>query len=751
MESSTSMLDRLKESKVFKVVSGYALVAFITVQIASLVSDSFGFGQEFMQNIIIVFLVILPFIALIAWAASSKYGTFKILGISLFILFTGYGTGSYIWVNNFMLPQVKNFLEKDDNVAAWLTASRINSFAPFFSTMSEDNENISALVNLQIQQDGVNVSWKAYGEENEWRFLGKSPLPSIRLPRGILQFKLDKQGYETTFFSSSNPSLKLNNFPIDMGWNVDPINLQVEGSIPKGMIYIPGGNFIPALTGSGVDQVYLHPFYIDKFEVTNKEFKEFVDAGGYKNPQYWVEMDFIRNGVSLTLEEAQELMTDTTGMMGPAGWEVGTYIQGTEDKPVTGVSWYEALAYARYKGNILPPMFHWAKAAFPPDEIISPISPKLLKTSNFSKEDISIVGQGEGAYGTFDMAGNAKEWVWNIFGGRGLTLGGAFDEPTYLASQTAPEARMNRSLKNGFRTARLINPRDLNPFGDPIETQAPKDLSFYKPMSDEVFNVYSRSFQVSSTNPKFEEVYIDDSHPVWIKERIKLEVGYNNESMDVLIFRPKNSFGLSAPIIVHPGANYYTTPPEIDDINPGEFSLDFLIKSGKTLIWPAWKGSLNRMPENVASNEDTLRRFRNQFVAWVNDTDKTLDYLETRNDIDTENIFYLGMSYGALFNTHTLLFENRYKGAILYVGGSFPTYPPLADGINHLPRIKTPFLMLNGEQDYLVPKSAANFFYQFTGTPTEDKKIIFYDSGHWPLPRNQMIKETLSFIDKLSN
>lgn len=751
MESSTSMLDRLKESKVFKVVSGYALVAFITVQIASLVSDSFGFGQEFMQNIIIVFLVILPFIALIAWAASSKYGTFKILGISLFILFTGYGTGSYIWVNNFMLPQVKSFLEKDDNVAAWLTASRINSFAPFFSTMSEDSDNISALVNLQIQQDGVNVSWKAYGEENEWRFLGKSPLPSIRLPRGILQFKLDKEGYETTFFSSSNPSLKLNNFPIDMGWNVDPINLQVEGSIPKGMIYIPGGNFVPALTGSGVDQVYLHPFYIDKFEVTNKEFKEFVDAGGYKNPQYWVEMDFIRDGVSLTLEEAQELMTDTTGMVGPAGWEVGTYIQGTEDKPVTGVSWYEALAYARYKGNILPPMFHWAKAAFPPDEIISPISPKLLKNSNFSKEDISVVGQGEGAYGTFDMAGNAKEWVWNIFGGRGLTLGGAFDEPTYLASQTAPEARMNRSLKNGFRTARLINPRDLNPFGDPIETQAPKDLSFYKPMSDEVFNVYSRSFQVSSTNPKFEKVYIDDSHPVWIKERIKLEVGYNNESMDVLIFRPKNSFGLSAPIIVHPGANYYTTPPEIDDINPGEFSLDFLIQSGKTLIWPAWKGSLNRMPENVASNEDTLRRFRNQFVAWVNDTDKTLDYLETRNDIDTENIFYLGMSYGALFNTHTLLFENRYKGAILYVGGSFPTYPPLADGINHLPRIKTPFLMLNGEQDYLVPKSAANFFYQFTGTPTEDKKIIFYDSGHWPLPRNQMIKETLSFIDKLSN
>ena len=748
MESSTSMLEKLKQSKVFKVVSGYAIVAFITVQIASLVSDSFGFGEEFMQNIIILFLIILPFIALVAWAASSKYGTFKILGISLFLLFTGYGTGSYIWVNNFMLPQVQDFISKDDNVAAWLTSSRINSFAPFFSTISGEDENISALANIRTQQDGVSVSWKAYGQVDDWRFLGKTPLKPTRLPRGILKFKLEKEGYETTYFSSSNPSLKFYNSPFDPGWNLEPINLQPQGSVPNGMIYIQGGNFVPALTGSGVDPVFLHPFYIDKFEVTNKDYKEFLDAGGYSNSQYWVEMDFIKDGIALSFEEAKKMMVDSTGMTGPAGWEVGTYLQGTENYPVTGISWYEALAFARYKGNILPPMYHWAKAAFPPDEIVSPISPKLLKRANFSKEKITNVGQGEGAYGTFDMAGNAKEWVWNIFGGRGLTLGGAFDEPTYLASQTAPEPRMNRSLKNGFRTVRLINPRDLNPFGDPIETQAPRDLSYYKPMSEEVFNVYARSYQVSSSRPKHTEIYIDDSHPVWIKEKISLDVGYNNETMDVLIFKPKNSFGPSSPVIIHPGANYYTTPPEIDDVNPGEFSLDFLIKSGKTLVWPAWKGSLNRMPENRSSNEDTLRQFRSQFIAWVDDTDKTLDYLETRSDIDSNNIFYLGMSYGALFNTHTLLFEDRYKGAILYVGGAFPTYPPLVDGINHLPRIKTPFLMLNGEQDYLVPKSAANFFFQSTGTPSEDKKIIFYDSGHWPLPRNQMIKETLSFIDQ---
>ena len=750
MESQDTIFDKLKQSKVFKVLSGYAIAAFVTVQVASLVSDSFGLEEEFMQNIIIVFLVILPFIALVAWAASSKYGTFKILGISLFLLFTGYGTGSYIWVNSYMLPQVKDYLSEDDNVSAWLTSSKINSFAPFFSSISNDSDDISALAEIKTQQDGVSISWRAYASNDEWRLIGRSPIQPLRLPRGILQFKLEKEGYETSYFSSSNPSLKLYNSPVEFGWSLEPINIQPQGSIPPGMTYIQGGNFIPALTGAGVDPVYLHPFYIDKFEVTNKDFKGFMDAGGYSNSQYWVEMDFIQDGVSLSFEQAQEIMIDSTGMTGPAGWEVGTYLQGTENKPVTGISWYEALAYARYKGNILPPMYHWAKAAFPPDEIISPISPKLLKTSNFSREKIKDIGQGEGAYGTFDMAGNAKEWVWNIFGGRGLTLGGAFDEPTYLASQTAPQPRMDRSLKNGFRTARLINPRDLNPFGDPIETQAPKDLSFYKPMSDEVFKVYSRSFEVDSSKPKSKVIYVDDSHPIWIKERISIEVGYNQEMMDMLIFKPKNSFGPSSPVVIHPGSNYYSTPPEIDDINPGEFSLDFLIKSGKTLVWPAWKGSLNRMPA-TRSGGDRMRDFRNLYIAWVSDTDKTLDYLETRNDIDTDNIFYLGMSYGALFNTHTLLFENRYKGAILYVGGVFPTYPPLVDGINHMPRINTPFLMLNGEQDYLVPKSAAMYFYQSTGTPEKDKKIVFYDSGHWPLPRNQMIKETLDFIKKYSD
>ena len=129
-EENTSLVEKIKKSTVVKVISGYAVIAFITVQIASLVSDSFGFGREFMQNIILGFFVVLPFIALIAWAASSRFGTLKILGISFLLLFTGYGTGSYIWVNNFILPGLEQSISEDNYVDLILNETLKNNI-PF--------------------------------------------------------------------------------------------------------------------------------------------------------------------------------------------------------------------------------------------------------------------------------------------------------------------------------------------------------------------------------------------------------------------------------------------------------------------------------------------------------------------------------------------------------------------------------------------------------------------------------------------
>ena len=70
-----------------------------------------------------------------------------------------------------------------------------------------------------------------------------------------------------------------------------------------------------------------------------------------------------------------------------------------------------------------------------------------------------------------------------------------------------------------------------------------------------------------------------------------------------------------------------------------------------------------------------MRLFRQLLSNWTwVDTDRTIDFLGSREEFNS-NIYYVGMSYGGLYTTHVLLFENRYKAAILYVGGLFPTYP----------------------------------------------------------------------------
>ena len=62
-----------------------------------------------------------------------------------------------------------------------------------------------------------------------------------------------------------------------------------------------------------------------------------------------------------------------------------------------------------------------------------------------------------------------------------------------------------------------------------------------------------------------------------------------------MIFKPKNVVDSIDSVILYPGANYYRTPPTIDEVDPGEYGLDFVIKSGRALIWPAYKGSMNRI------------------------------------------------------------------------------------------------------------------------------------------------------------
>ena len=154
---------------------------------------------------------------------------------------------------------------------------------------------------------------------------------------------------------------------------------------------------------------------MDRYEVTNRQFKEFVDQGGYRDPQFW-KHDFVDGRRKLAWEAAMKKFADATGRPGPAGWEASDYPEGEAGHPVTGISWYEAAAYAEFAGKSLPTRNHWATAAgLYLNDIFYRTGSKIKRNSNFNGEGIDAIGKnlGMSSFGIYDMAGNVREWCWN--------------------------------------------------------------------------------------------------------------------------------------------------------------------------------------------------------------------------------------------------------------------------------------------------------------------------------------------------
>jgi hypothetical protein len=183
--------------------------------------------------------------------------------------------------------------------------------------------------------------------------------------------------------------------------------------------------------------------------VTNRQFKQFVDAGGYRKAEYW-KQPFVRSGLTLSFAQALEEFRDETGRPGPANWHFGTYPDGAEDMPVGGVSWYEAMAYAEFAGKGLPTgtvvrssRHHGPQQAFHLEQLWRPRPAKAVRV-------------GMAPYGTFDMAGNLKEWTMNP-AGVGYLLGGAWNEDNYVFGVFTRGGHFPRG-PFGFRCVRRLTP-----------------------------------------------------------------------------------------------------------------------------------------------------------------------------------------------------------------------------------------------------------------------------------------------------
>ena len=304
-DESSGAIDRLKKLPAVRAGSVYAATAFVIVQVVGLISDSFGFPESVMQSVIWVSVAGLPVVIAMSMMISAHVSTLKLLLMTLGLMAVGYFGWAFYLIQYVMSPQLEDAVSQDDYTKSWIIAREMDQTLPFIPEIREALETLGRSAVINIKQDGVDVYWKPYAsEEFTWEFLGTSPLVEKPLPVGHLQLRLEKAGYRTAYLSFSNPSPSFRNFPVELAVDFSPLELAKEESVPEGMIFVPGGPFLPAITGETPQNHVLSPFYIDEMEVSNKQFKAFIDAGGYESPSYWQGMEFVKDGVTLDYSKA---------------------------------------------------------------------------------------------------------------------------------------------------------------------------------------------------------------------------------------------------------------------------------------------------------------------------------------------------------------------------------------------------------------------------------------------------------------
>jgi DNA-binding SARP family transcriptional activator/dienelactone hydrolase len=583
---------------------------------------------------------------------------------------------------------------------------------------------------LHTDPPGARVLYRPYAEpEAEWRYLGTTPLDTFRIPLGGAVLRFERDGYRTVH---AVPENKLGEFPV--------IRLDPPERLPADMVRIPG-----ALVTIHGEPAELGDFFMGRYPVMNREYVRFVDAGGYRDPAYW-EHPFVLDGDTLSWREAMARFTDRTGRPGPSSWMVGRYPDGQEDYPVGGISWYEAAAYAMFAGKALPSAHHWRRAYGS-----SFLREFLVPESNLQSDGPTPVGAraGMGPFGTFDMAGNVREWTYNAMGEDRHILGGGWNDPDAMALTTDyVQPAFDRSPTNGFRLVTYLEEGPaLERALAPVEPRpAPDFAAAGAPFTDREFRIVRRMFTYDAA-PLDARLEAADTARHWVRQTISFDAAYEDDRVFIHLFIPRRASPPFQTVVywAGSGAHFYDSIDQKIALHT-----DFIVQSGRAVAFPVLKGTLERrrdlarVPRPIGST-----RARDLVIERVQDVMRTIDYLETRDDIDAERLAYYGWSWGGAMAPVVLSLESRFEAAVLHVAGLGESRSlPEVDPLNHLPRVTLPVLMINGRLDGVNPlETHARPFFDLLGTAPEHKRFAIAEGGHF-VPRAKLIRESLDWLDR---
>jgi dienelactone hydrolase len=177
-----------------------------------------------------------------------------------------------------------------------------------------------------------------------------------------------------------------------------------------------------------------------------------------------------------------------------------------------------------------------------------------------------------------------------------------------------------------------------------------------------------------------------------------------------------------------------------------------LRQSGRLVVMPIWSHTFER------NDGSTRRRFLGGSAAqteivltWAKDLRRTLDFLETSDEVDADRIAFVGLSLGAAVGGAILGYEPRIQTAILWSGGfAASAFPENArNAVSLVRRTTLPVLMLNGRHDFVFPyEPHQRAFFELLGTPPEHKRHVVWDAGHFGWPLGEFVRENLDWLDR---
>ncbi len=420
--------------------------------------------------------------------------------------------------------------------AAFDVATKVEKYTPRAPALSKLWPQISREMSVETVPSGAGIYAKEYGKPaGEWRYFGQSPLKKIRMPLVAFRWRVEKERFapleiaDTFIWNNYNPATA----------SVTKLNLRLDRAdgIPPGMVRVTPNDPLSSSIWAGdlrLNLSSLPGFLIDRFEVTNSQFKKFIDAGGYQDGRYW-KHEFVKDGRVISPQEAIGEFRDSTGRPGPATWSFGTYPEGQSEFPVGGVSWYEAAAYAEFAGKTLPTVYHWYRAAG------VGFAPKSVPLSNIEGNAPAPVGkyQGMSPCGAYDMFGNAREWCKNAHEDKRFILGGSSQDLAYMAYFYRYLSPFDRSPSNGFRCMKYENPNSIMPnLEGPIKVDY-RDYRSEQPVDDKAFNIYKNLYTYDHSELNASRILKDESQ-YWIREKVVFDAAYRGEQVPAFLFLPKS-------------------------------------------------------------------------------------------------------------------------------------------------------------------------------------------------------------------